>query len=76
MAKHLNSIKNRPIRVVEFGAGYEIHYSPADNEYSAHITYSADCKSNCIGYTATKDAARDLIFDYAAGQAEYRREVA
>ncbi len=29
----LKSIKNRPIRTVEHGAGWHIEYSPADNEY-------------------------------------------
>ena len=68
--KQYKSIKNRPIRVVAEDTSWRIEYSPADNEYSAVIKGSV----GIIGYGRTKDEAMDWIYDYAAGQAEYRRE--
>ena len=76
MSKRTISSKNRPIRTVEFGAGYEIRYSPADNEYSAYLTATAIDAEHFIGIAGTKDDARDLVWDYAAYRAECRREAA
>lgn len=64
MAKRTVSIKNRPIRTVEYGAGWHITYSPADNEYSAYMNADETSAEHFVGVAATKDDARDLIHDY------------
>lgn len=53
------SIKNRPNRTVEYGAGWTIEYSPADNEYIAVIK-----EVGPVGFAKSKDEARDLIHDW------------
>ena len=52
------SIKNRPIRTVEHGAGWHIEYSPADCEYIGVID-----EVGPVSRAITKDDARYDMLD-------------
>lgn len=52
------SIKNRPNRTVEYGAGWHIEYSPMDKEYIGVMDGIGP-----VSFAQIKDDARYALFD-------------
>lgn len=58
MSKRITALK--PNRTIEYGAGWHIDYDPNTREYLALMNDDVAI----IGYAATRDDARELLFDY------------